>query len=64
MTRGLREQLLEARRNLSRQLEILESPATVAGRGLPPDNRALIAELQQQLREIEEAIAKLGSADG
>ena len=61
----LREQLIEARTNLSRQLEILQSPATVTGKGglVPPDNRGLIADLQRQLREVNEAIANLGSSD-
>jgi len=63
MSDALREQLIEARKNLSRQLEILQSPATVTGKGPPPDNRGLIGDLQQQLREINEAIANLGSND-
>jgi hypothetical protein len=65
MRDALREQLIEARRNLSRQLEILQSPATLTGKGalVPPDNRGLIADLQRQLREINEAIANLGSGD-
>jgi len=65
MREPLREQLIEARRNLTRQMEILQSPATVVGKGglMPPDNRALVMELQRQLREIEEAITKLGSDD-
>ncbi len=60
---GLCERLHEARRNLSRQLEVLQSPATVNGnpRLVPPDNRALIADLQGQLREINTAIAELKS---
>jgi hypothetical protein len=66
MRDALREQLIGARQNLSRQLEILQSPATVNGKGglVPPDNRGLIADLQRQLREINEAIANLGSSDG
>ncbi|HTZ78864.1 MAG TPA: hypothetical protein VMC10_13190 [Stellaceae bacterium] len=65
MEAGLREQLIEAKRNLSRQLEILQSPATVAGKpGLEaPDSRALISELQSQLREINTAISNLGARD-
>ena len=64
MRDALRDQLIEARRNLGRQLEILQAPATVAGKGglARPDNRVLIAELQGQLREINEAIASLDSA--
>jgi hypothetical protein len=63
MADALRGQLIEAKRNLSRQLEVLQSPATVAGKGglVPPDNRTLIAELQRQLSEINEAIANLNS---
>jgi hypothetical protein len=61
----LREQLIGARKDLSRQLEILQSPATVTGKGGldSPDNRGLIADLQRQLREINEAIDNLGSSD-
>jgi len=61
----LREQLIGARNDLSRQLEILQSPATVTGKGGldSPDNRGLIADLQRQLREINEAIDNLGSSD-
>jgi len=62
---GLREQLKEARRSLVRQLEILQSPATVIGKGglAPPDNRSLVMDIQRQLREINEALAKLDSDD-
>jgi hypothetical protein len=65
MRDALREQLIGARRNLSRQLEILQSPATVTGKGgaAPPDNRGLIADIERQLREINEAVANLGSND-
>jgi hypothetical protein len=65
MRDALREQLIGARRSLSRQLEILQSPATVTGKGgaAPPDNRGLIADIERQLREINEAIAGLGSSE-
>lgn len=63
---SLREQLMLAKRNLSRQLEVLQSPTTLAGNpGLrPPDNRTVIAKLQAQLREIDEALVSLGSDGG
>lgn len=63
MSDHLREQLIEAKRNLTRQLEILQSPATVTGKGglTPPDNRALISEIQEQLREINEALANISN---
>jgi hypothetical protein len=65
MRDALREQLIGARQNLSRQLEILQSPTTVTGNGglVPPDNRGLIADLQRQLREINKAIANLGAGE-
>jgi hypothetical protein len=65
MPHGLREELVEARKNLRRQLELLQSPATIAGNpGLaPPDNRALVAELEDQLRQINEAIANLDQTE-
>ena len=65
MRDDLREQLIGAKRNLSRQLEILQSSATVTGKGglVSPDNRGLIADLERQLREINEAIANLGSSE-
>jgi hypothetical protein len=61
MQDALREQLIGARRNLIRLLEILQAPATVTGKGglVPPDNRGLIADVERQLREINEAIANL-----
>jgi hypothetical protein len=63
MPNGLREELVEARKNLGRQLEVLQSPATVAGNLAPPNNRALVAGLQEQIRQINEAIANLDSDD-
>jgi hypothetical protein len=65
MRDALRQQLIGARTNLSRQLEILQSPATVTGKGglVPPDNRRLIADIERQLREINEAIANLGPSE-
>ena len=51
----LRKQLVEARANIIEQLFQLRFPAS---RGLmpginPPDNRSIIAELEDELREIE-----------
>lgn len=51
----LLEQLNEARDNLSRSISVLGSPSSV--QGLPPDNRALIVELREQLDEVDEAIS-------
>jgi hypothetical protein len=54
---GLRAELSEARFTIQRQLELLRYPMSV--RGGPPGNREIIATLQQQLKEIEEALADL-----
>ena len=54
---GLRAELSEARFAILRQLEILRYPMSV--RGGPPGNRQIIARLEQQLKEIEEALADL-----
>jgi hypothetical protein len=54
----LRQELEEARASLTRQLEILRSPMRPAR---APNNRAIIAELQGQLREITQVLAELDS---
>jgi UDP-3-O-acyl-N-acetylglucosamine deacetylase len=54
---ALRSELSEARFAILRQLELLRSPNAV--RGGPPGNRLIIARLEQQLKEIEEALADL-----
>ena len=54
---GLRAELSEARFAILRQLELLRYPMSV--RGGPPGNRQIIARLEQQLKEIEEALADL-----
>jgi hypothetical protein len=55
---GLRAELSEARFAILRQLELLRLPNSV--RGGPPGNREIIARLEGQLKEIEEALADLG----
>ncbi len=54
---SLRAELSEARFAILRQLELLRYPMSV--RGGPPGNRQIIARLEQQLKEIEEALADL-----
>jgi len=63
MQKTLREQLTEARDRVSRQLKILRSPLTPFFLGGPPDNRSVIAALETQLRELNEALANLDSDD-
>jgi hypothetical protein len=50
----IREQLMEARDKVRRELEILEAPSSIGGGA---DNRSVIAELRAELHELEEALA-------
>lgn len=56
----LREQLTEARDRVRRQLEILKGSASSRW----GDNRSVIAELEQELRELNEALADLDRPGG
>jgi hypothetical protein len=58
--RPLREQLIEARSDVRRQIEVLSAgPASVGtGVGDLTDNGVLIADLSNTLREIEAELAK------
>jgi hypothetical protein len=53
----LREQLVEARDRIRRELEVLMSPSTIGGGA---DSRSVIAALETELREIEDALANRG----
>jgi hypothetical protein len=58
----LRQELINARLNIERQLEILRGAPQI--KVTPsPDNRSLIETLEEELREIDEAIANLGTGD-
>jgi len=61
---SLRKQLAEARANIIGQLDQLYERSTrtrsMRWEGGPPDNRSVIAELQEQLKEID---ALLGIED-
>jgi hypothetical protein len=52
--RSIRQQLMEARDKIRRELEILRSPSSIGGGA---DNRSVIADLERELGEIEEALA-------
>jgi hypothetical protein len=56
----LREQLIAARDNLNRELEILRGAPQIK---VPPgaNNRALIDKLESELREIDAELANLGA---
>jgi hypothetical protein len=53
----LREQLTQARDRIRRELEILMSPSSIGGGA---DSRSVIAALEQELAEIEAALANRG----
>jgi hypothetical protein len=53
----LRDQLDEAIDRVRRELEILESPSSIGGGA---DSRSVVAALQTELRELQEARAGLG----
>ncbi len=56
----LRDQLDEAIDRVRRELEILESPSSIGGGA---DSRSVVAALQSELRELQEARAGLGPHD-
>jgi hypothetical protein len=65
-----RQELMDARANLQRQIDVLRGWPHLEGDGDKPsggltysDNSALIAQLTEMLREIEEALAALGPWD-
>ena len=56
----LRQQLDEAIDRVRRELEILRSPSSIGGR---PDDGSVIADLEEEYRQLEEARAGLGPHD-
>jgi hypothetical protein len=55
--RPLREQLVEARDRIRRELEILRAPSSIGGGA---DSRSVIADLERELAGIEDALANRG----
>jgi hypothetical protein len=53
--RSLDAQLIEARDKVRRELEILRSPSSIGGGA---DNRSVVADLEKELAELEDAIAR------
>ena len=65
---SLRQQLMEARTNIQRQIDLLRDkpypfPVTSDGVNFIGENSHLIATLKGTLREIEDSLAALGSDD-
>jgi hypothetical protein len=52
--KALRAQLTEARDKLRRELEILQAPSSIGGGA---DSRSVIAAMEDELRQIEQALA-------
>jgi hypothetical protein len=59
-TKSLREQLLEQRAEITRQIEILQAGPLVNARGGGPDFESVIAELTVALEDIEKRLDELG----
>ena len=53
---SLRRELTEAIEKVRRELEILAAPSSIGGK---PDDRSVIADLEAELRALEEARANL-----
>jgi hypothetical protein len=63
--RELRNELIEARARVQRQIEIEETSTGPFPAGLVPDNRAaVIGELRAELAQLEDALARLGTSGG
>ncbi|WP_394762813.1 hypothetical protein [Phenylobacterium sp.] len=57
----MREQLLDARRNLRRQIDVMRAgPVSMGHGGGLVDFSNQIADLSEQLREVEDGLANLG----
>ena len=61
--RNLRQQLLDARADVKRQIEILQSGPLANARGGGPDFEPAIASLTETLNEIEDSLAGLEEDD-
>ena len=61
--KSLRQQPVEARTNIQRQLEILEAGPIINGHGGAPQFEPAISELEATLKEIEGRLADLEAGD-
>lgn len=60
--KSIRQQLIEGRPKIQRQLDFLSIPSIV-GLGYRPDKKAAIERLQATLREINETLAGMEADD-
>lgn len=58
----LKEQLIEARSKIQREIDVLRTPSLI-GLGSRPDKAVTIEMLKARLRDIEEALASLAEDD-
>ena len=61
--RSLRQQLIEARGEIQREIDDLRTPAMIGYGFLPNPKKALIETLKAKLKEIDEALDRLGQDD-
>jgi hypothetical protein len=61
--KSAREQLLEARADIERQIEILQAGPSFNYRGGNPQFESVILDLTATLKEIENSLADLGEND-
>jgi hypothetical protein len=61
--KSLRQQLLDARADVKRRIEILQTGPLVNARRGGPDFEPVIASLTATLKEIEDSLADLGEDD-
>jgi hypothetical protein len=59
----LREQLIQARAKIQREIDILRTPAIIGFPNAPNPKKTLIEKLKTELQELDEALAGLGSDD-
>jgi hypothetical protein len=62
--KSLRQQLLDARADIQRQIEILQTGPIVTARGGGPQFEPVIAELTATLQDIEDRLAEIGTDEG
>lgn len=61
--RNVRQQLMEARADIERQIEILQAGPLYNNRGGVNQFEPILSELTATLKEIEERLAELGKND-
>jgi hypothetical protein len=58
-----RQQLMEARADIQRQIELLQSGPLIRGHGETPQFDPVIVKLTATLREIEDCLAEIPADD-